>query len=203
MPSTRPFPVPARKSPRPDPGIGDQETWTISRLAKAFSLSRSTLLYYDRIGLLSASSRTTAGYRLYDSGTAERLRRICALRETGVPLEDIHAILENPEDGILAILGRRLEGIGAEMSRLRIQQRAVTALLAPRDGTPVHSILCDRNLLQENLRRAGVDDRQMRTFHSVFETSSPQAHADFLQFLGFSAEEASTLRSKVRNPTPS
>lgn len=37
----------------------------ISQLAQQFGLSRSTLLYYDRIGLLSPSARSEAGYRQY------------------------------------------------------------------------------------------------------------------------------------------
>jgi DNA-binding transcriptional MerR regulator len=41
------------------------KTYSISKLARAFGLSRSTLLYYDRIGLLAASGRTGSGYRCY------------------------------------------------------------------------------------------------------------------------------------------
>ena len=37
---------------------------TISQAAKKFKLSRSTLLYYDRIGLLRPTERTAAGYRI-------------------------------------------------------------------------------------------------------------------------------------------
>ncbi len=38
---------------------------TIGRLARRFGLSRSTLLYYDSIGLLSPSTRSAKDYRLY------------------------------------------------------------------------------------------------------------------------------------------
>jgi hypothetical protein len=38
---------------------------TIGRLAERFGLSRSTLLYYDSIELLSPSARSDANYRLY------------------------------------------------------------------------------------------------------------------------------------------
>ena len=38
---------------------------TIGKLARKFDLSRSTLLYYDRIGLLKPSGRTRANYRVY------------------------------------------------------------------------------------------------------------------------------------------
>ncbi len=37
---------------------------TVGKLAEDFGLSRSTLLYYDRIGLLQPAARTEKGYRV-------------------------------------------------------------------------------------------------------------------------------------------
>ena len=45
---------------------------TITRLAKQFKLSRSTLLYYDRIGLLRPSGRSPSNYRLYTGSDRQR-----------------------------------------------------------------------------------------------------------------------------------
>lgn len=52
------------------------KTFRITELGKRFGLSRSTLLYYDRIGLLQPSGRTEAGYREYTRSDADRLERI-------------------------------------------------------------------------------------------------------------------------------
>ena len=49
-----------------DGGAGGE--LTVGRLARRFGLARSTLLYYDRIGVLRPSARSAAGYRLYDAG---------------------------------------------------------------------------------------------------------------------------------------
>jgi len=46
--------------------------YRIRELAGLFGLSRSTLLYYDRIGLLSPSARSESGYRLYSAADRER-----------------------------------------------------------------------------------------------------------------------------------
>ena len=59
---------------------------TIGRLARRFSLSRSTLLYYDSIGLLRPSGRSPANYRLYTERDRRRLELICRYREAGVPM---------------------------------------------------------------------------------------------------------------------
>ncbi|WP_241087474.1 MerR family DNA-binding transcriptional regulator [Candidatus Vondammii sp. HM_W22] len=37
----------------------------IGQVAKEYSLSRSTRLYYDSIGILTPSGRSTSNYRLY------------------------------------------------------------------------------------------------------------------------------------------
>ena len=47
--------------------------YTVSKIAQRFGLSRSTLLYYDRIGLLSPSGRSPGDYRLYDQADCDRL----------------------------------------------------------------------------------------------------------------------------------
>src|SRR5574344_1987818 len=46
---------------------------TIGQIAKRFALSRSTLLYYDTIGLLSPSGRSQANYRLYTDNDVRRM----------------------------------------------------------------------------------------------------------------------------------
>src|SRR5688500_4408082 len=62
---------------------------TISKLGRTFGLARSTLLYYDRIGILRPTGRTRAGYRLYGTDTVERLKRISELRAAGLPLKSV------------------------------------------------------------------------------------------------------------------
>jgi hypothetical protein len=66
------------------------------RLARMFRLSRSTLLYYDRIGLLRPSERTGANYRVYSEADRQRLDQICRYRRTGMSLETIAAVLAAP-----------------------------------------------------------------------------------------------------------
>ena len=67
---------------------------TVSRLARQFNLSRSTLLYYDRIGLLRPSDRSRSNYRLYTREDRKRLEKICHYRAIGLPLKAIQRILD-------------------------------------------------------------------------------------------------------------
>ncbi|MCP3961623.1 MAG: MerR family transcriptional regulator, partial [bacterium] len=62
---------------------------TISQVAARFGLSRSTLLYYDSIGLLSPSLRSRANYRLYSPADVERMELIDLYRQAGLALKDV------------------------------------------------------------------------------------------------------------------
>ena len=59
-----------------------------------FSRAFSTLLYYDRLGLLRPSRHSRSGYRLYGDEARERLSRIVELRAAGLPLQVVKRILE-------------------------------------------------------------------------------------------------------------
>ena len=67
---------------------------SIGRLAQRFGLSRSTLLYYDSIGLLTPSERTPANYRIYSDKDIRRMEQIAVYREAGLPLQTIGAMLD-------------------------------------------------------------------------------------------------------------
>ena len=63
--------------------------YTIGQLVKEFQLSRSTLLYYDRIGLLRPSARSDANYRLYTAADLARMQQIILYKDAGLSLEAI------------------------------------------------------------------------------------------------------------------
>ena len=69
---------------------------TVHEASSLSGVSIRTLQYYDRIGLLSPTRYTEAGYRLYDDAALERLQQILLFRELEFPLKDIKHILSNP-----------------------------------------------------------------------------------------------------------
>ena len=66
---------------------------TVHEVSKLTGVSIRTLHYYDQIGLLSPTSITEAGYRLYDDTALERLQHIMLFRELQFPLKDIKEII--------------------------------------------------------------------------------------------------------------
>jgi MerR family copper efflux transcriptional regulator len=64
-------------------------TYTIGETAERSGFSASALRYYEGIGLVEPSTRTGAGYRVYDDNTLARLAFIARAKQLGCSLEEI------------------------------------------------------------------------------------------------------------------
>ncbi|MDO8963990.1 MAG: MerR family transcriptional regulator [Coriobacteriia bacterium] len=81
---------------------------TVGEIAALAGISVRTLHHYDEIGLLTASERSDAGYRLYGEADVDRLQQILFFRELGFALEDIRRIMTDPTfDRLEALLLQR------------------------------------------------------------------------------------------------
>ena len=170
---------------------------TISLLARKHGLSRSTLLYYDRIGLLRAGGRLAHGYRHYTGADDARLGQICLYRRTGLPLAEIGRILGRPRKDLAGALERQLHEALAQMEALRGRQRLIVELLKNRR-------LLDqvKNLSRKQwvalLRASGFGDADLRRWHQDFERTDPEYHQRFLEFLGIPPDEIRAIREHSR-----
>ncbi|MCB1552818.1 MAG: MerR family transcriptional regulator [Xanthomonadales bacterium] len=169
----------------------------VSALGRAFGLSRSTLLYYDRIGLVRPSARSPKGYRLYARADAERLARVVQLRSTGLSLQHVRAVLED-ECSISATLHRQAEQLGAQVDALRAQQQVLQGLLAgTTTGADAHRL--DRQSWTAMFRAIGLDDVAMRAWHAEFERCRPDDHQAFLVSLGIPPADIARIRRWARD----
>jgi DNA-binding transcriptional MerR regulator len=174
---------------------------TIRKLAAMFRLSRTALLYYDRIGLLRPSARSQAGYRLYDEAAVSRLRQICTYKNAGLRLAEIGELLDQPAASNTGLLRSRLAELDNQIAELRIQQRAILGLM--RQGGDIDpSIAIERGAFVEILRSSGMSDADMQRWHEAFEVNAPDAHHSFLRWLGIPEQEVLEIRksSKPRRP---
>jgi MerR family transcriptional regulator, thiopeptide resistance regulator len=172
---------------------------TVTRLARACQLSRSTVLYYESIGLLRRPARSGGNYRVYSEKDQDRLRQICLYREAGLTLNDIRSLLDSRGGDASAVLRRRFVEIGVGIERLREHQRAIARLLR---GT--NQIRRDTVVTKEKwtsiMRSAGFSEADMRRWHKEFEKSAPQEHQEFLEFLHIPAEEIRSIRKWSAEP---
>jgi DNA-binding transcriptional MerR regulator len=67
---------------------------TVNGVIKASGLSRETLRYYEKMGLLNPQRRATNGYRVYAADDLERLEFIVRTKKAGFTLRKIRELLE-------------------------------------------------------------------------------------------------------------
>jgi DNA-binding transcriptional MerR regulator len=167
--------------------------YRITQLARQFGLSRSTLLYYDRVGLLNSSGRSEAGYRVYSTADKERLALICSYRQSGLGIDDIRHLLASAAEGSETVIRQRLQAIGAEIRQLQAQQQLLAGMLTLPTGGELPQTV-DKQTWIEMLQAAGMDEHAMCQWHSEFERRSPHAHHAFLLSLGVCEQEALQIR---------
>lgn len=92
--------------------------YTTGELAKLCNVSVRTVQYYDSRNLLVPSELSEGGRRLYNDDDLKMMRIICFLREAGLPINSISALLkeENPENIISVILDQQEKTLKEEMS---------------------------------------------------------------------------------------
>jgi DNA-binding transcriptional MerR regulator len=173
-------------------------TYTIGALARSAGIARSTLLYYDRIGLLRPSQRSAAGYRLYGEDALARLGAIRVYRGVGIGLADIGRLLA-ARGRTAAILTSRLEALNGEIAALREQQRLIVRLLDNR-ALLGRARSLDKHRWVEILGAAGLDEDSMHRWHVEFEARAPEAHQDFLESRGIAPAEIAALRRWSQDP---
>ena len=174
----------------------------ISTLARRHGLSRSTLLYYDRIGLLKATGRTASGYREYSERDDERLRQICLYRRTGLSLAEIRRLLGRPRRELATALERQLFELSAQIDALRDRQHVIVGLLR-KPRLLERAGVMSRETWSELLKASGFTEEDMRRWHVDFESTSPEKHQEFLEFLCVPSEEIDAIREWSRSAVDS
>ncbi len=168
--------------------------YTISQLARRFSLSRSTLIYYDKSGLLKPSGRSPANYRVYSDRDIVKLERIILFRSAGMPLSAIAEIIDKDSDQIETALEARLITINREIQALRGQQKVIMDLIKHRDLAR-HARVVTKTHWVAMLSAAGLDEAGMRSWHREFEKTAPEGHQDFLESIGLEDSEIAAIRT--------
>ena len=172
--------------------------YTIRELGKMFGLSRTALLYYESIGLLSAEARSDSNYRLYSDESAKRLERICTYKDAGVPLAEIPSILDHKADDEREILEKTLLMLNQKAQEIKKNQDRITALLN-HESAGCSSIQIDLRAIMDSFTQIGFGEDVFLQIHGILERKTPEGHLSFLKLCGFSDEEISRILSVI-NP---
>jgi DNA-binding transcriptional MerR regulator len=122
--------------------------WKVGELAKLTGLTIRTLRFYDQIGLFSPSGQTESGHRLYDELDLSRLQQILSLKELGLSLEEIKAVLTGGQISPSEIVDLQINQIKEQINlqqKLLEQLRHVSKLMQGKAELTVEDFT---NLLQ-------------------------------------------------------
>ncbi len=167
--------------------------YTIGQVAKKYSLSRSALIYYDSIGVLTPGGRSGSNYRLYSEDDLKKMDRIQLFRSAGLSLEAISSLLEKENDELNSTLENRLYTINNEIQGLRDQQKVILKILE-NESLERSTRVITKETWVAMLKAAGLDEAGMRNWHIEFEKTSPEAHQDFLESIGLENDEILAIR---------
>lgn len=148
------------------------ESFTIGQLARRTGVPARTIRFWSDAGLVPPVSRSAAGYRLYDAEAAARLDLVRSLRELGLGLDVVRAVLARATT-VADVAAAHVQVLDGQIRALRLQ-RAVLATVARRGHT------IEETLLMHKLARLSARERQQIIDDFVEDTFAgvdPQAPA--------------------------
>lgn len=105
-----------------------ERTWKVGELARATGLTTRALHHYDDIELL-VPGRTDGGHRVYSAADVERLYRVLALRGVGLSLDEIGAVLDDEDVGLIDTMRRHVAAVERDIEQRRRLLRRLRDML--------------------------------------------------------------------------
>ncbi|MFF0624498.1 MerR family transcriptional regulator [Streptomyces sp. NPDC004296] len=107
-------------------------SYSVGQVAGFAGVTVRTLHHYDEIGLLVPGERSHAGHRRYGDDALDRLQQILFYRELGFPLDEVAALLDDPDADPQAHLRRQHELLTARIGTLQKMAAAVAHAMEAR-----------------------------------------------------------------------
>jgi DNA-binding transcriptional MerR regulator len=160
----------------------DKPLLTITELARRSGIASRTIRFWSDEGLITVARRSAARYRLYDAEAVTRLDLVHTLRELGLGLPAITAILKLQRSLAQAAL-THVAALDTRISALRLQ-RAVLRVVIRRGATTQETQTMHR-LLQTSAaeRQRIIDDFVTRAFEGIPETAPGASIAQAMRSL--------------------
>ncbi|MCN9240221.1 MerR family transcriptional regulator [Streptomyces sp. RY43-2] len=138
------------------------DLFTIGDLARATGLTVRTIRYWSDEDVLPPVARSSGGYRLYDATSVARLELIRTLRELGLGLNDVRAVLAG-ETSVAEVAATHVAALDVQIRSLKVT-RAVLSTVARRGSN------AEEMTLMNKLARLSAAERQRMVEDFVEET---------------------------------
>jgi DNA-binding transcriptional MerR regulator len=152
-----------------DSRLGDMDgstLYSIGELSRRTGLSVRTIRFYSDSGVVAPTSRSPAGYRLYDLDALLHLELVRTLRELGMDLATVQRVL-NREISVAEVAAAHADAVDVQIRMLQLR-RTVLRVVARRGSSPEETKLMHRlTQLSGEERRRLIDDFMDGTFSTV------------------------------------
>lgn len=107
----------------------------IRDVARSVGLTAQAIRFYERLGLIEKSQRTSGGYRLYSTEALERVRFVKDAQSLGFSLEEIREVLrlkysgQSPCDCVCTMLNGKLRDLKNQIKQTDQMRREIAACL--------------------------------------------------------------------------
>ena len=115
-------------------------TFRIGELARVIGVSRDTIRYYERRGLLPSVVRDRNGYRRYPAAAVARVHLIRRAMAIGFSVDDLGVILRERDRGgipcrrVRALAQDKLDALDAQLARLTTLRDELDGILRAWDA---------------------------------------------------------------------
>jgi len=72
-----------------------EDIYSIGELVKQLNINKETIRYYERIGLISETTRDKNGYRIYTKEDMEKIKFILIVKNFGFSLKEISTLIHD------------------------------------------------------------------------------------------------------------
>jgi len=148
--------------------------FTITELARRTAISSRTIRFWSDEGLIPVARRTAARYRLYDSQALARLELVHALRELGLGLPAITAILRR-QQSLAQVATTHVAALDTRIRDLRLQRAVLRVVIRRGSNTKETQLMQKLAQASRAERQRLIDDFVARAFEGV-AADAPGAH---------------------------
>ncbi len=105
--------------------------FSISKMAQLHGITRQTLIYYDKIGLLHPARVDDRGCRFYSSDQMPFLREICFLKNMNIPLKMVEESIKGRNtDTVIRLLQNQIEQLETQQMELERMKKTLQGRLS-------------------------------------------------------------------------
>jgi len=142
------------------------ELYTIGQVARRVGVPARTIRFWCDAGILAPTDRSAGGYRRYDATAVARLDMVRTLRDLGLSLDEIRAVLRG-RTTVAELASAHAAALDAQIRVLRLRRAVLRTVAARGSDIEEAKLMTDLARLSAQERQQIIDEFVDRTFEGI------------------------------------